>query len=252
VEERTASLAVGADGRDSLVRRAAGFDVQRNPKRLRVSGVLLEGLVDAPSDTSTLAFDIDIGHQAVLFPLGGGRARTYVMTRHEEDIHLQGEKDVDRLRDLAIRAGLPAACLAGARAAGPLASFDGAASWVERPYQDGVALVGDAAGTSDPSWGQGLSLALRSARQLRDAVLAHEDRETAGEVYAAAQHGSFGRMLSVERIYERMLTERGQEADAKRAQALPLLAQDPTVMPDHLLVGPDLALEGPLAQIYAT
>ena len=34
---------------------------------------------------------------------------------------------------------------AGARAFGPLATFDGAETWVDHPYKAGVVLMGDAA-----------------------------------------------------------------------------------------------------------
>jgi hypothetical protein len=37
-----------------------------------------------------------------------------------------------------------------------------------------------------------------------------------------------------------MLYEPGQEADARRARALPLIAQDKTRAINHLLSGPDL------------
>ena len=71
----------------------------------------------------------------------------------------------------------PARWYAGARAIGPLATFDGAETWVEHPYKAGVALIGDAADASDPTWGQGLSLTVRDVRVLRDQLLAHEDWE---------------------------------------------------------------------------
>jgi hypothetical protein len=43
---------------------------------------------------------------------------------------------------------------------GPLAEFEGADHWVESPVKNGVALIGDAAASSDPSWVCGLSLTL--------------------------------------------------------------------------------------------
>jgi menaquinone-9 beta-reductase len=45
--------------------------------------------------------------------------------------------------------------------AGPLASFEGADVWVDQPYKNGVALIGDAAAANDPCFGCGLSLTLR-------------------------------------------------------------------------------------------
>ena len=41
----------------------------------------------------------------------------------------------------------------------------------QTPYVDGVVLIGDAAGHNDPIIGQGLSIALRDARIVRDLVL---------------------------------------------------------------------------------
>ena len=33
---------------------------------------------------------------------------------------------------------------------GPLAAFEGGDVWIDHPYRDGVALIGEAAATSDP------------------------------------------------------------------------------------------------------
>jgi menaquinone-9 beta-reductase len=71
--------------------------------------------------------------------------------------------------------GIAGDYFSNARQPGPLATFEGADHWVEHPYQDCVALLGDAAASNDPTWGQGLSLALRGARTLRDALLGSED-----------------------------------------------------------------------------
>jgi menaquinone-9 beta-reductase len=86
---------------------------------------------------------------------------------------------------------VPEQAFHAARVAGPLATFDGAASWVAHPYHHGVALVGDAAGAGDPSWGQGLSLTLRDVRVLRDALLESDDWDAAGHAYAEAHDRRF-------------------------------------------------------------
>ena len=67
-------------------------------------------------------------------------------------------------------AGLDA--LATARPAGPTAAFSGTDTWTDRPYADGVVLVGDAAGHNDPTAGCGLSIALRDARIVRELIVA--------------------------------------------------------------------------------
>jgi flavin-dependent dehydrogenase len=80
---------------------------------------------------------------------------------------------------------------AGAKSAGPLASFDASDAWVEEPYRNGVVLVGDAAATTDPTYGQGLSFALRAARVLRDELTNNSDWETAD----ATTPNSIGRVF---------------------------------------------------------
>jgi hypothetical protein len=71
---------------------------------------------------------------------------------------------------------------------------------------------------------------------LRGALSTTEGR--GGRAYAAARR-DFCKMHAVEGILESLLMTRGPEADAKRARA----------SPDHLLSGPDLPLEGPIAGI---
>ena len=44
-------------------------------------------------------------------------------------------------------------------------------TWTDTPFAAGVVLVGDAAGHNDPIVGQGLSIALRDARMVRDLIL---------------------------------------------------------------------------------
>ena len=55
--------------------------------------------------------------------------------------------------------------------AGPCAAYAGDDTWTDTPYGEGVVLIGDAAGHNDPVIGQGLSIALRDARIVRDLLL---------------------------------------------------------------------------------
>jgi menaquinone-9 beta-reductase len=104
-----------------------------------------------------------------------------------------------------------------------------------------VALVGDAAATSDPTWGQGLSLTLRDVRVLRDALMAHEDWGAAGHAFAAEHDRYYQLVRTTNDWFTQIVLQPGPEADALRARVLPQLETDPSILPDTQVAGPDLA-----------
>jgi 2-polyprenyl-6-methoxyphenol hydroxylase-like FAD-dependent oxidoreductase len=239
----TARLVVGADGRNSACRGWAGFAVERDPERLVVAGVLLDGL-GAPEDRVSLFLNPGQGLEALTVPLGGGRFRSYAAwfaPPGEDRRHLSGRRALGELVARSVAAGAPAAWFARAEAAGPLASFEGADHWVPHPYRDGVALVGDAAAVSDPSFGSGLSLALRDARVLRDRLLAPGagDWDTAGHAYAAEHDRHYGAIHRIIGWLTTLFCDPRPEAAAVRARALPRLAEDPKRGVDLIGLGPD-------------
>ena len=66
-------------------------------------------------------------------------------------------------------------CIVRARPAGPCATYPMNDSWTDNPIIEGLALIGDAAGYSDPHIGQGLSVALRDVRVLSELLATSED-----------------------------------------------------------------------------
>ena len=211
---------------------------QRDPDRLRLAGLLFDGS-QAPDDAVRLVSDFQHGRVSIIFPQGNGRVRTYLNVRVDEGLRLQGDKDVPRFIELSVATGMPREFFDGATPAGPLATFEGADCWVDHPYGAGVALIGDAAASSDPSWGQGLSLTLRDVRVLRDALLANDDWDAAGHAFAKEHDRYFGVLHTVEDWFTQFFLEVGPEADARRERAFPLIAEDPTRQPDTVISGPD-------------
>jgi menaquinone-9 beta-reductase len=240
-EEFRARLVVGVDGRTSLVRKSAGFSVYQDPPQRFIAGILFENMTALPDDTAYFQINPSLGQLVLLVPQGQGRARAYLgWYQHVTPSRLQGLGDLPRFIAESIKTGTPADFYTGAKAAGPLATFEGADTWVEHPYRAGVALVGDAASSNDPCFGQGLSLTVRSVRVLRDHLLANNDWDAAGHAYATAQDHDYGVIHRVTQWMGQMLYEPGPEADARRTRALPLIAQDKSRMVNHLLSGPDL------------
>jgi 2-polyprenyl-6-methoxyphenol hydroxylase-like FAD-dependent oxidoreductase len=242
-ETLEARLVVGADGRRSLVRQWAGFETKSDPPGRFIAGVLFEGS-QAPADTSHVVFNSQLGRVSALFPQKDGRLRAYLGYPSDDGIRLSGDGHVRRFIDESIACGAPPEYFEGAIAGGPLATFDGTDTWVDHPYRDGVALVGDAAASNDPSYGEGLSLTVRDARMLRDRLLATDDWDAAGHAYAEDHDRSYRVIHEVSRLFTAMFLERGPEADARRGRAFPRFATEPMRVPDHLFSGPDLPYDG--------
>jgi 2-polyprenyl-6-methoxyphenol hydroxylase-like FAD-dependent oxidoreductase len=238
LEKLTPRLVIGADGRSSMLRKWCGFATQREPDRYYIAGLLFEGM-PAPPDTGIGAYNPAIGQVGYLFPQGDGRVRAYNVYPIDADFRLQGEAASGRFVAEALRCGIPPEYYEGARANGPLASFISADHWVENPYRDGVVLIGDAAGASDPIWGQGLSLTCRDARVLTDLLRESQDWLAACRAYAAAHDQYFTNLREADNCMRELLVDRGPEADALRARALPRVAQGIARMPDQGFCGPD-------------
>ena len=236
-----ARLVVGADGRSSLVRKWAGFPIQQDPESLLIGGVLFADMPLPSEEVLPWWINSQLSRETLFFPLGQGRVRAYLgYHRQANPVRLQGEKDLPRFIEESIRTGAPAEYYKGARAIGPLAMFEGADTWVDHPYKDGVVLIGDAASASDPTWGQGLSLTARDVRVLRDHLLAHDDWEAAGHAYAAEHDWHYGVIHRLDNWMREVFLEYGPEANARRARVFPLIAQDGTRVPDHVACGPEV------------
>ena len=237
-----ARLVVGTDGKDSTMRRWGGFEVQRDPGNNLVAGILVDE-IQVDDQASHVWLNSVLGLWVLLLPQGRGRARGYVCYPQSNGYRLTGQKDFPRFIEDSIQAGMPVEHYASARPAGPLATFDGAATWVEHPYRDGVALIGAAAADPDPTWGQGLSMCLRDARVLRDHLLRYNDWDEAGNAYAAEHDQYYGVIHIVELWQTQLLLQSGPEADARRQKAFASWREDPTHRQDVLFSGPGPTLD---------
>ena len=241
-ERITARLVVAADGRGSAARKWVGFPVCEQVNGYYMAGVLLTN-VHASRETMYFVFNPELGSCAGLIPQAGEGSRAYFMYPKTMDYRLQGEAMLNLFIRECAKAYAPMAdYYADAKSIGPLASFDVSDSWVEHPYRDGVALVGDAACTSDPTYGQGLSFALRAARVLRDELSNNSDWDAAAHRYAEQHQRYFRACHTVEGWSRTIFQDPSPEAAALRARAMPLIAEDPTRVPDHIFSGPDLPL----------
>jgi 2-polyprenyl-6-methoxyphenol hydroxylase-like FAD-dependent oxidoreductase len=241
-ETITARLVVGAEGRSSVVRSSARFKVERDPEDMMIAGILLENVL-AADDILMGIYNFALGQLAIVIPQGRGRARMYLCFHDATQARYQGNGDVTRFFEGCRKTGANAALFEGVKQIGPMATFSCAHSWVDHPYREGVALLGDSATSSDPTWGQGLSLTLRDARVLRDHLMRSDDWNAAGHAYADEHDGYAGRMHTFHQWMTAMYLATGPAADARRARAMPLIGQDPSRQPDVLFAGPDLPID---------
>lgn len=241
-ERVSGRLVIAADGRGSAVRKWIGFPICEQSNDYYMAGALLTN-VHAPAKTFYALFNPEFGICTGLVPQGGGRFRAYFTYPKTAGYRLQGEAMLYLFIRESAKAYAPIAdYFAKAKSIGPLASFDASDNWVEHPYRDGVALVGDAAATSDPTFGQGLSFALRGARVLRDELTKNSDWEAAGNRYAEQHLRSFRACHTVQGWFRTIFQDPSAEAAAVRTRIMPLIAEDPLRVPDHIYSGPDLPL----------
>jgi 2-polyprenyl-6-methoxyphenol hydroxylase-like FAD-dependent oxidoreductase len=242
-ERISARLVVAADGRGSAARKWTKFPICEQSNNYYMAGVLLTN-VHASSETMYAVFNPELGLWAALIPQAGGQSRAYFVYPKTTGDRLQGESMLPLFVSESAKAYPPIAdyCV-DAKSIGPLASFDVSDTWVEHPYCDGVALLGDAAATTDPTYGQGLSFALRGARVLRDELTNNSDWDAAGARYAEQHRRSFHGCHEVEKWVRTLFQDTSPEAAALRVKALPRIAEDPTRVPDHIFSGPDLPFD---------
>ena len=239
---QSARLVVGADGRGSQTRTRAGFAIARDEERNLVTGVLMDGV--ALSDDATHAWlDTEKGNFILNFPQGNGKARVYLCYDVRSAPRYSGASDVGTVLRQCVDSGVPAEVYANSTPAGPLATFEGRTTWAATAFHNGVALVGDAAANTDPTWGQGLSMSLRDARVLTEALLGDPAWDRAGAAYAEARKEYFDTVHSMENWQTQLLMDTGPEADAARSRAFRSWRDDRTRNPDTFLSGPGAPLD---------
>jgi 2-polyprenyl-6-methoxyphenol hydroxylase-like FAD-dependent oxidoreductase len=212
-------LIIGADGRTSTVRKQSGIHLKKAPATHVVAGLLVEGASRWPDDQYSIGVEGDL--QFYVFPQGGGRLRLYTCHANEQAARWAGRAGLQRfLQAFAGLRSVPAALgLGDVTAAGPCATFSGEQTWCDQPYADGVVLAGDAGGYDDPVDGQGLSLAMRDARQLSELLLATGDWTVAGLApYGQQRAERLRRMRRVSRTFAALMTDFTAEGRARRSR----------------------------------
>lgn len=242
VHDLRASLVVGADGRASTVRKQVGVPLEHQAAVSSIAGLLLDDLEGVPDDFDVLAPGGD--GLFVLFHQGGGRARAYLCTGLSGLRRFSGPGRLDAFLSACGIAPVPwAADVARGTPAGPVKAYPGDDTWTATPSVEGVVLVGDAAGYNDPVIAQGLSIAMRDARTVRDLVLDGARGPAGFAPYAEERLARMARLRFVADVVAVAYAEDADNRAARRAFLAGAIADaDPEIMTLLLasFAGPEL------------
>lgn len=225
VLEVDARLVVGADGKQSGVRKFTGGELRADPERCRFGGVLLTGV---EWEVYTDDFEGYPGRAVNWFPISAEHTRLYLAMPAEELQRTGVAQSFEALLKVA-SSGSPDGRFDGAVQAGPIAFFPNSDVWTTRISGEGVTLIGDAAGSVDPSQGHGTSLLMRDVRELSEALLDDSDWQRAIEGYAARRSDYFEVLHTYDDWCTQLSQGMGIEADRAREGNARAEAADPTL-----------------------
>ena len=196
-------LVIGADGRASNVRKAIGVQLERDETGHFLAGVLVDGL-DFLGDDTVEYVATEGGLHSLCFPQGGGRARLYLSYADDlKDRFTGGDRGAAYLDAFEMSCWPGSDGFRHATVAGPAKGYRSVDTWCERPFVDGVVLVGDAAGHNDPLIGQGLSITSADVRSVTEALLSTDDWSAPGlfDDYGRERVERMRRLRNAARVY---------------------------------------------------
>ena len=154
------------------------------------------------------------------------------------DRKLSGKDKIPEFLGACRATGAPGEWFDGVEVIGPLAEFEGADQWVPTPSKPGLALIGDAAAATDPSWGCGLSKTLVDVENLSARLAETTDWNAGLQRYAAEHDDYYGKLHNILAWMTQLVWSGGPEADERRARVFPRMKADPTGFPDAAGQGP--------------
>jgi 2-polyprenyl-6-methoxyphenol hydroxylase-like FAD-dependent oxidoreductase len=181
-----------------------------------------------------------------VFPRDGGKVRLYQNFSIRQKGRFSGPERVRELLDSFRLSCLPVGeSIAASAPAGPAAFYPWNDSWTDTPCAPGVVLIGDAAGWSDPIIGQGLSIALRDARTVVDAVRLSDDwSQVVFDNYKTERAERMRRLRISAAIDTAMRCTFSEQGRRRRRTFTEALANDPLVAAATLVpnfAGPEAA-----------
>ncbi|OWK32646.1 NAD(P)/FAD-dependent oxidoreductase [Sphingomonas mucosissima] len=222
-----APLIVGAEGRQSVVRRAAGLTLHQDKPHHWFAGLLVDD-VGAWNDTRQ-AIGTEEDFAFLAFPQGNGRMRVYGGWDLAAKTRFAGSEGPRRFLEAFRMKSAPGnEAIAGGTPASPLYAYYNNCAATDQPYVPGAVLIGDAAGWNDPILGLGLSITYRDVRLVSDILKeTPAGREPDFRPYAEERSERMRRLRIASEMQAKLDMEFGEEARARRRRYHEATATDP-------------------------
>jgi 2-polyprenyl-6-methoxyphenol hydroxylase-like FAD-dependent oxidoreductase len=238
--QASARLVVGADGRNSTVREAAGIVLHADKPHHMFGGMLVRGVA---GDDRKQTIGVEGDFNFLTFPQGSGMVRVYGSYSLDDRGRFAGPDGARRFLDSFRMACCPEnELLVAGEPAGPLRSYTNNDAWTDEPFAEGAVLIGDAAGWNDPIVGQGLSITYRDVRIVSELLLGAEVWPPAlFAPYAEERAERMRRLRFAAALAAAIDAEFGDAASARRRSYHERAAADPSLR-SHLiatLAGPE-------------
>jgi 2-polyprenyl-6-methoxyphenol hydroxylase-like FAD-dependent oxidoreductase len=224
--EYSARLIVGADGRQSLVRSWFGAETIADPEVNRFGGPLVSGVRSDDRHADNIG-DAN-GVRVNWFATSVDMTRLYLRAPAERLRALGVERSFEALVAVAAPA-MPEGALDAARPEGPIGFFGNNDIWASRLAGDGIVLIGDAAGSADPSYGLGTCLLFRDVRELSQLLLADRDWKSAIAEFAVRRRRYYEVVRERDRWTSELIFGQGEAADRAREGHQRAEQDDPTL-----------------------
>ncbi|WP_370235960.1 FAD-dependent oxidoreductase [Henriciella sp.] len=224
-----APLIVGAEGRQSTVRKEAGIKLHQDKPHHWFAGLLVEGVRGWTDTKQAIGTEGNFGFLA--FPQGGDRVRVYGGYALEEKGRFAGEDGALKfLEAFRMNCAPGNEAIAEGTPAGPLFSYFNNDSWTDEPFAEGCVLIGDAAGWNDPINGLGLSITYRDVRMVSDILKATPKGEQPDfSAYAEERAERMRRLRFAGQLQAALDMEFDEAARARRKRYHERKALDPTL-----------------------
>ena len=224
VTEFQARLAVGADGKRSSARRWLRADTMTDPEHHMFGGLLLS---DVQWD-DTFGWATTPAAAVGWFVNGADSCRVYIRLA----AHQVRETGVGRTAEAFVAFAarfMPEGTLDDARQVGPMGFFPNQCTWPSRVALGPMVLVGDAAGSLDPTQGLGTSLLFRDVRALSELLMGDGDWGLATSEFARQRQAYYAVLRAYDRWCALLDAEQGPEADRRRELNAAAREADPTL-----------------------